>query len=180
MNCKRSVEQKFTANGEDVKVSYFRFTNDKDQSAELLLALIQDFDNTVPTYDLFNVLNVTRVIDRFRRCLGGTALQDWDLIRQTTPANTQVAFRNCKYELVREITSDNVVRDVKNYLKMTRKPKEWNVKTWLKRMRAINSYIPMLTTTATAMNEDQLINDCIVPNILKVGSLVSKCSRVTC
>ena len=114
LTSKRSVEQKFTADGENIKVPYFRFTNDKDESAELLLALIQDFDNTVTTYNLFNVLNVTKVIDRFRRCFGGTALQDWDLIRQITPANTQAAFCACKFELIREITSNNVVREVKN------------------------------------------------------------------
>ena len=60
---KKTIEQRFTANGEDVKIHLYEFSNDDGESAELLLALIQDFDNMVTTYDLFNVLNVTRVID---------------------------------------------------------------------------------------------------------------------
>ena len=34
-------------------------------------------------------------------------------------------------------------------------------------MRVINSYIPMMSATAAAMNKEQLITDCIVPNIPK-------------
>ena len=89
---KMSMTQKFTYNGEEIKVSLYQFSNAKKESAELLLALIQDFDNIVNTYDLLRTLDATRVIDRFRRCLSGTALQDWELIRQADPDVNQHTF----------------------------------------------------------------------------------------
>lgn len=56
-----------------------------DKTSELLLALINDFDNMVWTYDLFNALLVNKVIDWFRRCLLSTALDDWDAIQAALP-----------------------------------------------------------------------------------------------
>ena len=73
-------------------MNLFQFSNDGDESIRLLLTLIKDFDNMVATYTLFTELTVTKVIDRFRRCFSGTALKDWDLIRDNTPGNAQAAF----------------------------------------------------------------------------------------
>ena len=41
------------------------------------------------------------------------------------------------------------------------------MKSKVKRMTVINNYFPMMSATAAAMNEEQLITDCIVPNIPK-------------
>ena len=63
---KKTVVQKFKKDGEDIKVLLHEFSNDGEESAELLLTLIKDFDSMVATYDLFNELTVTKVIDRFK------------------------------------------------------------------------------------------------------------------
>ena len=103
---KKSITQKFTQDGKEIKINLFSFANDGDESAELLLALVKDFDNMVDTLYIFNTLTVKKVIDRFRRCLSGTALEDWDLIRAGTPATTQAAFKRCKFELIEEMIED--------------------------------------------------------------------------
>ena len=97
---KKSITQKFTQDGKEIKINLLSFSNDGEESAELLLALVKDFDNMVDTYDLSKTLTVTRVIDRFRRCLSGTALEDWDLIRTNTSGDTQSAFKKSKFELI--------------------------------------------------------------------------------
>ena len=160
----KKVAQKFTKDGEEIRVSLYEFSNDGEQSAELLLALIQNFDNMVTTYDLFNTLSVTKVIDRFRRCLSGTALQDWDLIRQAAPNNTQANFLNCKFSLIEEVMDIDVAEDTINYLKRTKKPRDLCVKKWIKRMRLINSYVPQMENGAVLLTEQELIKECIRPN----------------
>lgn len=99
----KKIVQKFTSGGEDIRVNVYGFSNEGDESPELFLSLVKDFDNLVATYSLFTTLTVTRVIDRFRRCLSGTALEDWDLIRGgTNNANTQAHFQGAKFEMMEE------------------------------------------------------------------------------
>ena len=73
-----------------------------------------------------------KVIDRFRRCLSGTALDDWGLIRVTHSNNTEVAFRMSVFQMVDDLLDDDVVKNTKKYLKRTRKPRKMNVKSWEK------------------------------------------------
>ena len=108
---KKKVVQKFKKDGEDIKVLLHEFSNDGEESAELLLTLIKDFDSMVATYDLFNELTVTKVIDRFKRCLSGTALEDWELIRLTTNANTRNDFLACKFELLQGVLDEDAVEN---------------------------------------------------------------------
>ena len=161
----KKITQKFKKDGEEIKVNLYQFSNDGDESIELLLTLIKDFDNMVSTYGLFTELTVTKVIDRFRRCLSGTALEDWDLIRSTTPANTRDAFLACKFELIEEILDDEAVENQVQYLKRTKKPRSVEVKRWIKRMRLINSFLPKMEANTNAMTEIVLIKECIRPNI---------------
>ena len=161
----KKITQKFKKDGEEIKVNLYQFSNDGDESIELLLTLIKDFDNMVSTYGLFTELTVTKVIDRFRRCLSGTALEDWDLIRSTTPANTRDAFLACKFELIEKILDDEAVENQVQYLKRTKKPRSVEVKRWIKRMRLINSFLPKMEANTNAMTEIVLIKECIRPNI---------------
>ena len=104
-------------------MSLFQFSNDGDESTELLLTLIKDFDNMIATYTLFTKLTVTRVINRLRQCLSGTAFEDRDLIRDTTSGNTQVSLLTCKFELTEEILDDEAVENQIHYLKRMKKPR---------------------------------------------------------
>ena len=131
---KKSINQKFTQDGEEIKINLISFSNDDEESVELLLALIKDFDNMVDTYDLFNTLTVTKVINWFRRCLSGTALEDWDLIRTNTLANTQSAFKKSKLELIEETIDEDTPENILEFLKRTKMPKSMTVKKWIKRM----------------------------------------------
>ena len=60
----KKIEKKFTKDSDEIKVYLFEFTNDGEESVEVLLTLIKDFDNMVTTCDLFNELTVTKVINR--------------------------------------------------------------------------------------------------------------------
>ena len=74
--------------GKRSKSPLLNLSNDDDKTADLLLGLTQDFDNIVVTYNLFIMLNATRVIDWFRQCLSSTALKDWDQIKKALPTNS--------------------------------------------------------------------------------------------
>ncbi len=114
--------QKFTVNGEEIKVNLYEFSNDQSDSPELFLCLVKNFNNMVDTYSLFTVLTVTKVIDRFRRCLCGTAQEDWDLARTVHTANTKAAFKFCVYQMIEDLLDEDAITNTKQYLKRTKKP----------------------------------------------------------
>ena len=119
---KKTAVQKFTVANEEIKVNMYEFSNDKEESAELFLCLVKDFLNMVKTYELFTVPTTAKVIDRFRRCLSGTALDDWDLTRDIHSANTRPAFKLCVHEIIEELLDEDAVINTKQYLKRTKKP----------------------------------------------------------
>ena len=114
------------------------------------------------------------MIDRFRRCLAGTAFRDWNLIRQAKPGITQTVFKNCRFDLIAETIDDDPVEENAMYPKRAKKPREMRVKDWIKRMRLINSYLLLLVDNTAAMNETILIKEYIRPNFPANGRVNSK------
>ena len=53
----KKLLQKFTKDGEKIKVNLLQFSNDGDESIELLLTLINNFDDMVATYTIFQQTN---------------------------------------------------------------------------------------------------------------------------
>mmetsp|Transcript_57964 Transcript_57964/g.67648 ORF Transcript_57964/g.67648 Transcript_57964/m.67648 type:complete len:302 (+) Transcript_57964:88-993(+) len=140
-----SVKLEFTLKtGELIKVSFSKYT---DEVHEILLLLIREYKDKVKTYDLHNLLTDEQVFDMFRRCLGGDALDTWDgLITSKTKNKTN--FDNAMLELVETLMGEDAGEEQLLYLRETKKPSELKVQSWIRRMKAINAYLPSLGETA--------------------------------
>ena len=65
------IKQEFKLGDDEiVKLEIPKYNNESDE--DLLLTLCE-LNDIVVTYDLFTLLNATKVYDRFQRCLSGDA-----------------------------------------------------------------------------------------------------------
>lgn len=149
-----TIKQEFKlSDGEVVKLEIPKFNNESD---EYLLLTLREFNDMTVTYDLFTLLNGSKVYDRFRRCLSGDALDTWNgLIVGKTKDSTN--FKTAQLELVETLIGDEAHDDQVEYLKDTRKPHDMDVSKWIQRMKTINSYLPTLKDGASSLTEVQLV-----------------------
>ena len=157
------IKQEFKlANNEIVKLEIPKYNNEND---EYLLLTLREFNDMVTTYDLFTLLNAAKVYDRFRRCLGGDALDTWNSL---ILGNTKSAanFKTAQIELVETLIGDEAYDEQVGYLQDTRKPHDMEVHKWIQRMKTINSYLPTLSNGSVSLTEIQLVK-IITKNIPK-------------
>ena len=66
----------------------------------------------------------------------------------------------------REIFVDSeAFDDQREYLRSTKKPQNITVKNWIKRIKVINCYLPLIELQAMKFREEELIRYVIKPNI---------------
>jgi len=148
------IKQEFKlANNEIVKLEIPKYNNEND---EYLLLTLREFNDMVTTYDLFTLLNAAKVYDRFRRCLGGDALDTWNSL---ILGNTKSAanFKTAQIELVETLIGDEAYDEQVGYLQDTRKPHDMEVHKWIQQMKTINSYLPTLSDGSVSLTEVQLV-----------------------
>eukprot|EP00957_Ditylum_brightwellii_P054563 4134435-Ditylum_brightwellii.AAC.1 len=67
--------------------------------------------------------------------------------------------------LMSTILEDDAAENQVQFLQNTKKPRKLKVKQWIKRMQAINSYLPQMEWNQRKLTETQLIKWCIAPNL---------------
>ena len=140
-----SVKLQFTlVTKEIIKLSFSKYT---DEVHEILLLLIREYKDMVETYDLFKLLTAEQVFDMFRRCLGGDALDTWNGII-TPMTKNKTNFDKAMLKMVEVLMGEDAGEEQLIYLRETKKPPELNVQAWLRKMKAINAYLPALGETA--------------------------------
>ena len=95
------------------------------------------------TYDLFTELNETSVYGKSRRVLKGDTKDTWDeLIQEKTlcEANFDIHLADL---VIDELETKAFKYQVK-YLRKMKKPKNLTLKSWMKRVIIVYSYLPLL------------------------------------
>ena len=82
-----------------------------------------------------------RVYDYFQRCLSGNALNTWtDVVDE----EEKDVWKDNLAGFIERIMGEEAHENMVDYIKDTKKPNSMSVKTWLMRMKAINTYLPFL------------------------------------
>ena len=131
---------------------------------EQLLRTVRDFKNFVDTHDLFAELKETSVYAKFRRVLKGDTKDSWDeLINGETKSQTN--FDTHLADLVTDEIGTEAFKYQVKYLRKTKKPKNVTLKCWMKRVRTLNSYLPLLKAGEKRLTEEYLLEEVILENI---------------
>ena len=125
----------------------------EDQSnMELLCKLIRSFRKSVEAYDLFKLLGEAEVYDHFKQCLAGDVLDTWEAIvvdEEKAEWDANLA------QLVETLIDEDVYTTQKDYLSETKKPSNMPKKNWILRLKAINTYLPILNLSENAESFDE-------------------------
>ena len=111
---------------------------------ELLCKLIRSLRKSVEAYKLFKSLGEAEVYDRFKKCLAADSLENWDAIvvnKDKASWDTNLA------QLVETLIDDDTFTVQRDYLSETKKPRNMQTRKWILRMKAINTYLPILNLT---------------------------------
>ena len=131
---------------------------------EQLLRTVRDFKNFVDTYDLFTELNETSVYAKFRRVLKGDAKDTWDeLIHGETLSEAN--FDTHLADLVTDELGTEAFKYQIKYLRKTKKPRNLTLKSWMKRVRNLNRYLPLIKAGEIKLTEEYLLEEIIFENI---------------
>jgi len=77
----------------------------------------------------------------------------------------ELIFRNHMAKLTRAVLAVDALDNQKEYLKDTPKPEKMSIKQWIKRIKNINSYLPLMEQEARPFSEKELITEVIAKNI---------------
>ena len=120
---------------------------------EQLLRTVRDFKNFVDTYDLFTELNETSVYAKFRRVLKGDTKDTWDeLIHGETLSEEN--FDTHLADLITDELGTEAFKYQVKYLRKTKKPRNLTLKSWMKRVKSLNSYLPLLKAGDKRLTEE--------------------------
>ena len=120
---------------------------------EQLLRIVRDFKNFVDTYDLFTELNETSVYAKFRRVLKEDTKDTWDeLIHGETLSEAN--FDTHLVDLDTDELGTEAFKDQVKYLRKTKKPRSLTLKNWMKRVKSLNSYLPLLKAGDKRLTEE--------------------------
>ena len=136
----------------------------KKENNEQLLRTVGHFKTFVNTYDLFTELNKTSVYAKFRRVLKRDTKDTWDeLIHVETPSKEN--FDTHLADLVTDELGTEAFKHQVKYLRKIEKPKNLTLKSWMKRVRTLNSYLPLLKAGEKLLTEVYLLDEVILENI---------------
>ena len=79
-----------------------------------------------------------------KKALKGSTRDEWLDIANTTNNMTFAQFQKDLWKLTEQQIDDDSIRQQKNYLENTKKPRFMSSREWLNRMKVINSYLPRM------------------------------------
>ena len=104
----------------------------------------------------------------FRKCLQGSALNSFlEAIDALGPngVTTIAELETAMNSTTEEVLGHDAFENQMEYLKRTKKPKKMSVDDWMRRIRNINFSIPVIDSSQTALTDNVLIRDVILPNV---------------
>ena len=120
---------------------------------EQLLRTVRDFKKFVGTYDLFTELNETSGYAKFRRVLKGDTKDTWnELIHGETLSEAN--FDTHLADLVTDELGTEAFKYQVKYLRKTKKPRSLTLKNWMKKVKSLNSYLPLLKAGDKRLTEE--------------------------
>eukprot|EP00957_Ditylum_brightwellii_P123746 9433731-Ditylum_brightwellii.AAC.1 len=139
------------------------------ESEEQYLHVLREFDNTITKAGIATNARAQDIYITFLEVLQGDAQDKWDktLVDNLIPDvnETLDTFLTCRAVLMSTILEEDAAENQVQYLQNTKKPRRLKVKQWIKRMQAINSYLPLMEQIRQKLTEIQLIKWCIAPNL---------------
>lgn len=137
-----------------------------DGNLERFLKSCQEWNKATKGYTyMFNRENITKTARKFTKCFAGATDDDAvTKILDTTGALTEARFNSLKQEFIEEKCGQKAAVLQLRYLRRTPKPKAMTTAEWNRRIKYINSLIPLMDETSTPLSEDELITDVIEPN----------------
>eukprot|EP00957_Ditylum_brightwellii_P005549 425489-Ditylum_brightwellii.AAC.1 len=118
------------------------------ESEEQYLHVIREFDDMITKAGIATNARARDIHIAFWEVLRGDAQDKWDEIlvdHLIADANkTPDTFLNQRVMLTSTILEDDAAENQVQFLRNTKKPRKLKVKQWIKRMQAINSYLPTM------------------------------------
>ena len=157
------VTTTFTVKIDGEKI-YERIAIYEEGSPELLLRTVRDFVSFVDSYELWSEMSDKSVYAKFRRCLKGDSRDAWDdLVSGET--QTELEFEDYLKDWIEGELGTNAYKAQIKYLKKTSKPSNIDVKKWIKKVRNINAFLPLMSSKAAKMTDNELLEHVILENI---------------
>ena len=152
---------KFIYRGRNKKVTLPVY---REGSYEEFVCLIQDVENWMIDYELQQDLHIAQVYESFIGCLKGSARDTWIAILKENPGQkTYDQWKKHMGIFVEETLPEESARKQIKYLKNTTKPRKLNVRKWVRRIKNINSLLPMMG--GTKLSEEEIVKEVIAPNL---------------
>ena len=113
---------------------------------------------------------------KFRSCLKGEPRDKWIILTEDLPVisedNYEVdntfgvqAFYSQQTTLVSKSLDEDAVEITKDYLQNTKKPRSQKIENYIRRVKTINNYIPLMKEGAQKFTERELIKTVILKTI---------------
>ena len=145
----------------------------ENESEEVLLYMLREFNTLLRQHGILeDELRVEMAYEFFADTVKGDALDTWLEILQDDQVyelgirdaiswtSHMQAFRNI-------LIDQEAYDDQREYLRSTKKPQNLTVKNWIKRIKVINGYLPLLEVGGEKFTEEGLIRYVTKPNIPK-------------
>ena len=113
---------------------------------------------------------------KFRSCLKGDPRDKWIILTEDLPVinpdNYEVdntfgvqAFYSQQTALVSKSLDEDAVEITKEYLQDTKKPRSQKIENYIRRVKTVNNYIPLIKTGSQKLTESELIKTVILKKI---------------
>ena len=119
---------------------------------------------------------IKEVYRKFRSCLKGEAREVWLKLVEDQPIlaidnyvidNTFGVenFYDNQKELAKTLLDDDAVEDLKTFLQSSKKPRRMRIDNYIRRIKVLNNYIPLMENGAIKLTERELIKQVILKNV---------------
>ena len=162
------VTHKFLFNLRHKKVKIPSYENESD---ETLLFMLREFHSLLDQHQILgDALRVEMAYEFFSDTVKGDALDNWLEILQDSQVYLvgvrDAASWAAHISAFRDILLDpEAYDDQREYLQSTKKTQNMSVRDWIKRIKVINGYLPLMETGAVKFMEEKLIRSVIRPNL---------------
>ena len=115
-------------------------------------------------YSLQKDLHIEQVYKNFINCLKGSDRDTWIAILRENPGKKiSTSWKNHLHQYIKETLPKEPVRKQIKYLKNAGKPRKLTVRKWIRKIKNINSLLPMMG--GEKIDEEKLIKDVIALNL---------------
>ena len=155
----------------------------KAEGPEALLIAIREFKTMTTSYSMLTTnIGAISTYEMFRESIRGVARDTWDEILQDASVCivgvfNQSTFNSHTNAFQEAFINEDAYDDQREYLRTTSKPRDMKAKDWVMCMKVINSYLKLLAANGRKFTEEQLVKNCITPNIPKAWKKDFKLGR---